>query len=255
MVSDVGGHQYCVPVSYRTIPCPFTSPTEEMKYGIVLRHLIVVRNNLNPQIYRNVSIVTEKKTKTVSTSMQCHPLVESLLLLKSLKTWRGCTSIDETKFYMFLRKEHQNAIIFNTRPSRFSIAVAHLQTSTNLGMSMALDILIILIFARNVYMYYTELYTQPQPDGSNEDVPDISVNNINNEREIFDNFLNHIRGSPSSRMDVDQSCSICLESLNSGSLFQPRTCSHIFHRMCLSQWLQSGGRNCPICRRDFVSQY
>lgn len=246
----------CVPVGCRAISCRLSSQTKGLKYEVVLTHLVVVRNNLTAQKFRNISIVTEKKKKGVSTSMQCHTLIDSLLLLNSLKTWRGCSTIDQTRFFMILRNEHQNAVMFTIRPSPSSISAAHFQTYTNIGIPIGLDILgilIILHFVRYVYLNYAELYSRPQADEGNEDVHDHSVNNFSDEREIFNDFLNRIGGSPSSVVDENQSCSICLESLKHGSLFQPGTCSHIFHRDCLSQWLESGGRNCPLCRRDFIS--
>jgi hypothetical protein len=67
----------------------------------------------------------------------------------------------------------------------------------------------------------------------------------------------------SPRLDVETTsnstdqCSICLEEFCNGSqseLFYTR-CSHIFHKECLTKWVdqcinRSSSYSCPLCRRD-----
>ncbi|XP_038981139.1 uncharacterized protein LOC120110386 [Phoenix dactylifera] len=52
------------------------------------------------------------------------------------------------------------------------------------------------------------------------------------------NFMG--RGSPTR-------CTVCLGDLESGSLAGWLPCSHVFHPVCITQWLQTS-RLCPICR-------
>lgn len=42
-------------------------------------------------------------------------------------------------------------------------------------------------------------------------------------------------------------CCICLEGLNSRSMQFRLRCSHTFHYMCISKWINTGGGICPLC--------
>ncbi len=47
-------------------------------------------------------------------------------------------------------------------------------------------------------------------------------------------------------------CSICLEEYEVGdetAYSRHGRCSHVFHKKCISKWLQSGKDSCPICRK------
>ncbi|RKO97171.1 hypothetical protein CXG81DRAFT_3810, partial [Caulochytrium protostelioides] len=45
----------------------------------------------------------------------------------------------------------------------------------------------------------------------------------------------------------DQRCSICLEDYTRGERLITLPCRHVFHKTCISMWLQSH-KECPICR-------
>jgi hypothetical protein len=45
---------------------------------------------------------------------------------------------------------------------------------------------------------------------------------------------------------VETNCSICQDTLTSGSRLR---CSHLFHTSCIRNWFQMNSR-CPVCRHD-----
>ena len=47
------------------------------------------------------------------------------------------------------------------------------------------------------------------------------------------------------------SCAICLDEEH-GGMAELKACGHRFHRECISRWLASGGRACPLCKADVV---
>ena len=51
-----------------------------------------------------------------------------------------------------------------------------------------------------------------------------------------------------------ESCSICLDAMDGGDTPHIITlaCSHSFHRECLDELVNSGSRNCPLCRTDLA---
>jgi Ring finger domain len=74
--------------------------------------------------------------------------------------------------------------------------------------------------------------TIPMPDF--EDVPIIATNaQIDAAMAPFDTM-------------VDTNCSICQDTLTSGSRLR---CSHMFHTACIRNWFQMNSR-CPVCRHD-----
>jgi hypothetical protein len=47
--------------------------------------------------------------------------------------------------------------------------------------------------------------------------------------------------------EKEEECIICTEHLiNARKL----ACSHHFHLICLSKWIEKGNKNCPICRKE-----
>ena len=49
----------------------------------------------------------------------------------------------------------------------------------------------------------------------------------------------------------ENTCSICLEDMNTVSSQEIHTlteCSHKFHNSCIIQWLRTGKSKCPVCR-------
>lgn len=46
----------------------------------------------------------------------------------------------------------------------------------------------------------------------------------------------------------DKTCTICHEEMDIGTRYQ---CQHTFHIHCLNEYVKKGGKNCPICRKDY----
>lgn len=47
-------------------------------------------------------------------------------------------------------------------------------------------------------------------------------------------------------------CAVCLCKIKEGEEIRELRCDHIFHRVCLDQWVGLSGRvTCPLCR-DFL---
>ena len=54
--------------------------------------------------------------------------------------------------------------------------------------------------------------------------------------------------------DDDNSCPICLRDFNieKSDVCRPVSCSHVYHRRCISGWLEQH-ETCPLCRSDIFS--
>ena len=52
----------------------------------------------------------------------------------------------------------------------------------------------------------------------------------------------------------EEDCSICLTSLKTEQFIYKTICDHLFHKICLYNWLTSNSSNlaCPICRTNLV---
>lgn len=53
--------------------------------------------------------------------------------------------------------------------------------------------------------------------------------------------------------ELDDTCSICLERINIGSMVYRIPCNHKFHINCLKPHLINYNRNCPLCRNECFS--
>ncbi|XP_078265424.1 E3 ubiquitin-protein ligase ARK2C [Rhinoraja longicauda] len=53
--------------------------------------------------------------------------------------------------------------------------------------------------------------------------------------------------------DLDEKCTICLCMLEEGEDVRRLPCMHLFHRVCVDQWLVTS-KKCPICRVDIQAQ-
>ena len=54
-----------------------------------------------------------------------------------------------------------------------------------------------------------------------------------------------------SETEKNKICSICQDSINlTASILK---CGHIFHENCIDRWVDSDGKNCPICRDNLYS--
>ena len=47
--------------------------------------------------------------------------------------------------------------------------------------------------------------------------------------------------------DADNICCICISG---GNIIPMTVCGHSFHQACIQQWLQTGRKDCPTCRRN-----
>ncbi|KAI5930784.1 E3 ubiquitin-protein ligase RNF165, partial [Manis javanica] len=52
---------------------------------------------------------------------------------------------------------------------------------------------------------------------------------------------------------TDEQCTICLCTLEEGEDVRRLPCMHIFHQVCIDQWLATTTR-CPLCRGDIEAQ-
>ncbi|KAJ8598547.1 hypothetical protein CTAYLR_001359 [Chrysophaeum taylorii] len=50
----------------------------------------------------------------------------------------------------------------------------------------------------------------------------------------------------------DDACVICLENFEPGATLHQLPCQHLFHRKCVSKWLEHDAR-CPTCRQDIAA--
>nr|XP_014352355.1 PREDICTED: RING finger protein 165 isoform X1 [Latimeria chalumnae] len=53
--------------------------------------------------------------------------------------------------------------------------------------------------------------------------------------------------------DTDEKCTICLSILEDGEDVRRLPCMHLFHQVCVDQWLATS-KKCPICRVDIETQ-
>ncbi|XP_049637539.1 E3 ubiquitin-protein ligase RNF165-like [Suncus etruscus] len=53
--------------------------------------------------------------------------------------------------------------------------------------------------------------------------------------------------------DTDEKCTICLFMLEDGEDVRRLPCMHLFHQLCVDQWLAMS-KKCPICRVDIEKQ-
>jgi hypothetical protein len=49
-----------------------------------------------------------------------------------------------------------------------------------------------------------------------------------------------------------QTCAVCMESFEEGSLVRTVLCMHVFHQHCIDPWLRLHA-NCPICKSSVHS--
>ena len=48
--------------------------------------------------------------------------------------------------------------------------------------------------------------------------------------------------------EITKSCSICIANLNKTDLVSLLFCKHLFHTVCIEEWLNSNN-TCPLCRK------
>ena len=96
------------------------------------------------------------------------------------------------------------------------------------------------IYISSIYLGYIE-------DKFNEE-----LNNLCNTREYHGRESLRNNGSNLRLSEIDDSCSICLNTFQIGDTISTLPCSkrHTFHTLCLEEWFYSTV-SCPLCRSDF----
>lgn len=221
----------------------------------IVSNIILSKNDLNPVLFQNVSIITDAKNNNLTSNSGCHFLIDHLLLLESLKTWRGCKMIDQATVYISLPKDNRHTSAYYKSSSTLSMPLSHLRSSDDFLISRTLKISFVVMLSCQIVILFSHFYVGAVIGEDNEDDFGFSVDGINFEPEMFNEMLSRMGRYRPDGADVGQICSICLESLGNGDLFQPGTCSHVYHRDCFLEWFQSGGISCPICRRSFNMEH
>lgn len=50
-------------------------------------------------------------------------------------------------------------------------------------------------------------------------------------------------------LEKETDCSICFEKIEAGEKIYNIPCKHIFHKECMTKWIQRRKKTCPMCRR------
>ena len=74
--------------------------------------------------------------------------------------------------------------------------------------------------------------------------------------QVLNNELNEINNSFEPKIELKNSneCIICLEDLNLPQNNTTLRCNHIYHTMCIHNWLRENN-SCPICRHVVSNNY
>ncbi|XP_040198708.1 E3 ubiquitin-protein ligase Arkadia isoform X1 [Rana temporaria] len=62
-----------------------------------------------------------------------------------------------------------------------------------------------------------------------------------------------LHGKQDGEEDTEEKCTICLSMLEEGEDVRRLPCMHLFHQVCVDQWLITN-KKCPICRVDIEAQ-
>ena len=78
----------------------------------------------------------------------------------------------------------------------------------------------------------------------------------NTERNVVFNYnTRHLRTGykkiPVKSILINQSCNICLDTLQKGEYERTLTCGHFFHKRCIDKWLKINYL-CPYCRNTDI---
>ncbi|BBN15379.1 hypothetical protein MPTK1_6g19130 [Marchantia polymorpha subsp. ruderalis] len=66
--------------------------------------------------------------------------------------------------------------------------------------------------------------------------------------EKIKGYLKEIQLTRSNRKEADD-CTVCLsEFMDNESVYKLPGCNHLFHKVCLTQWLLLNKTTCPLCR-------
>lgn len=92
----------------------------------------------------------------------------------------------------------------------------------------------------------------PLRTASVDDVAFVSTTVGSDPGSSFGNMANDVEGgSVVSMVSMGQSCAVCLEAFTEGDQQRTLPCFHVFHAMCVDNWLKSS-TFCPTCRHDVL---
>lgn len=112
--------------------------------------------------------------------------------------------------------------------------------------------------------YSPSLYTQVLASISGMDYDDIvsyyNTENLNNiDEEEFESVKVVLNNDDFYKLNYkeylfveepkEKRCSICLDDFNDKDLVYLLECKHLFHKICIDEWLTKYNYNCPICRK------
>lgn len=87
--------------------------------------------------------------------------------------------------------------------------------------------------------------------GNNWNIPKISKDTIKSNL-----YTRKFVNDTSMQSQSDIICKICLFTIDSDEIISSTVCDHIFHRMCLLQWIDNEHFNgCPTCRNTMVQAH
>ena len=72
-------------------------------------------------------------------------------------------------------------------------------------------------------------------------------------RSTVEKILNWTRSAKESDKKLAESCPICLKEFDPESnqqVTELARCKHIFHRDCISEWINKSNTTCPNCRAE-----
>lgn len=104
--------------------------------------------------------------------------------------------------------------------------------------------------------YEMKEYTTPT-DGDNTESsfnngPDLEEQNHVSDTDDEDKISNtHDDVVPFDPVDSDDTCAICIETMDDMDSVRLLTCGHIFHSECIDPWLTVRRACCPLCKADY----
>ncbi|KAK4373288.1 hypothetical protein RND71_008672 [Anisodus tanguticus] len=63
--------------------------------------------------------------------------------------------------------------------------------------------------------------------------------------------VRHFHEHDSSDSSIE--CAVCLCKIEEGEEVRELRCDHLFHKVCLDRWMDSGRKTCPLCRNHLKS--
>jgi hypothetical protein len=67
----------------------------------------------------------------------------------------------------------------------------------------------------------------------------------------INNYLKIFETKYTLDLNNDDECCICMEKLKNKEDIVKTPCNHLFHKLCLKQWINDSKNDCPICRISF----